>query len=72
MNRLDFLTMREQLMENIDSICDTSLAGLVSQDEIMDKITVTEALDTATMVSGFRPTLASELPTDNADSDTAE
>ena len=45
---------------------------LVSQDEIMDAITVTEALDTATMVSGFRPTLASELPTDNADSDTAE
>ena len=39
---------------------------------IMDKVTVTEALDTATMVSGFRPTLASELPTDNADSDTAE
>ena len=45
---------------------------LVSQDEIMDKITVTEAVDTATMVSGFRPTLASELPTDNADNDTAE
>lgn len=45
---------------------------LVSQDEIMDAITVTEALDTATMVSGFRPTLASELATDNADSDTAE
>ena len=45
---------------------------LVSQDEIMDAITVTEALDTATMVSGFRPTLASELPTDNADNDTAE
>ena len=45
---------------------------LVSQDEIMDAITVTEAVDTATMVSGFRPTLASELPTDNADSDTAE
>ena len=45
---------------------------LVSQDDIMDAITVTEAVDTATMVSGFRPTLASELPTDNADSDTAE
>ena len=45
---------------------------LVSQDEIMEKITVTEALDTATMVSGFRPTLASELPTDSADNDTAE
>ena len=45
---------------------------LVSQDEIMESITVTEAVDTATMVSGFRPTLASELPTDNADSDTAE
>ena len=45
---------------------------LVSQDEIMDAITVTEALDTATMVSGFRPTLASELPTNNADSDSAE
>ena len=45
---------------------------LVSQDEIMDAITVTEAVDTATMVSGFRPTLASELATDNADSDTAE
>ena len=45
---------------------------LVSQDEIMDAVTVTEAVDTATMVSGFRPTLASELPTDNADNDTAE
>ena len=45
---------------------------LVSQDEIMDSITVTEAVDTATMISGFRPTLASELPTDNADNDTAE
>ena len=45
---------------------------LVSQDEIMDAITVMEAVDTATMVSGFRPTLASELPTDNADNDTAE
>ena len=45
---------------------------LVSQDEIMDSITVTEAVDTATMVSGFRPTLASELATDNADNDTAE
>ena len=45
---------------------------LVSQDEIMDAITVTEAVDTATMVSGFRPTLASELPTNNADSDSAE
>jgi len=43
-----------------------------SVNEIMDKVTVTEALDTATMVSGFRPTLASELPTDNADNDTAE
>ena len=29
---------------------------LVSQDEIMDAVTVTEAVDTATMVSGFRPT----------------
>ena len=45
---------------------------LVSQDELMEAITVTEAVDTATMVSGFRPTLASELATDNADSDTAE
>jgi len=45
---------------------------LVSQNDIMDAITVTEAVDTATMVSGFRPTLASELPTDNADNDTAE
>ena len=27
---------------------------LVSQDEIMDAITVTEAVDTATMISGFR------------------
>ena len=43
-----------------------------SVDEVLEKVTVTEALDTATMVSGFRPTLASELPTDNADSDTAE
>ena len=45
---------------------------LVSPDEVLEKVTVTEAVDTATMVSGFRPTLASELPTDNADSDTAE
>ena len=45
---------------------------LVSPDEVLEAVTVTEALDTATMVSGFRPTLASELPTDNADSDTAE
>lgn len=45
---------------------------LVSPDEVLEKVTVTEALDTATMVSGFRPTLASELPTDNADNDTAE
>ena len=46
---------------------------LVSQDEIMDKITVTEAVDTATMVSGFRPTLASELPSEGAGlADTAE
>ena len=45
---------------------------LVSQDEIMDAITVTEAVDTATMVSGFRPTLASDLPTDKADIDTEE
>ena len=44
----------------------------VSEDEIMDAVTVTEAVDTATMISGFRPTLASELPTDNADNDTAE
>jgi len=43
-----------------------------SVDEVLDAVTVTEALDTATMVSGFRPTLASELPTDNADNDTAE
>ena len=39
---------------------------LVSQDEIMDAITVTEAIDTATMVSGFRPTLTSELPSEGA------
>ena len=39
---------------------------LSSQDEIMDAITVTEAVDTATMVSGFRPTLTSELPTQGA------
>jgi len=45
---------------------------LASQDEIMDAITVTEAVDTATMVSGFRPTLASELPADASDNDTAE
>lgn len=44
----------------------------VSEDEIMDAVTVTEAVDTATMISGFRPTLASELPTDDADNDTAE
>lgn len=46
---------------------------LTSQDEIMDAITVTEAVDTATMVSGFRPTLTSELPTQGAGLDpTAE
>jgi len=46
---------------------------LISQDEIMDAITVTEAVDTATMVSGFRPTLTSELPTQGAGLDpTAE
>ena len=45
---------------------------LVSPDEVLEKVTVTEAVDTATMVSGFRPTLASELPTDNADNDSAE
>ena len=39
---------------------------LLSQDEIMDAITVTEAVDTATMVSGFRPTLTSELPSEGA------
>jgi hypothetical protein len=64
----------------------TTGAGLILNEEIttgpvllvnagtgiMSKITVTEAVDTATMISGFRPTLASELPTDNADSDTAE
>ena len=63
----------------------TSGAGLIANEEItaapvlvtstgdvLDAVTVTEAVDTATMVSGFRPTLASELPTDNADNDTAE
>jgi hypothetical protein len=35
-----------------------------SPDEVLEKVTVTEAVDTATMVSGFRPTLASELPSD--------
>ena len=63
----------------------TSGAGLIANEEItaapvlvtstgdvLDAVTVTEALDTATMVSGFRPTLASQLPTDNADNDTAE
>ena len=45
---------------------------VTSTGEVLDAVTVTEALDTATMVSGFRPTLASELATDNADSDTAE
>jgi len=43
-----------------------------SVDEVLEAVTVTEAVDTATMVSGFRPTLANELPTDNADNDTAE
>ena len=43
-----------------------------SVDEVLEAVTITEALDTATMISGFRPTLASELPTDNADNDTAE
>jgi hypothetical protein len=43
-----------------------------STGDVLDAVTVTEAVDTATMVSGFRPTLASELPTDNADNDTAE
>ncbi len=63
----------------------TSGAGLIANEDItaapvlvtstgdvLDAVTVTEALDTATMVSGFRPTLASQLPTDNADNDTAE
>ena len=45
---------------------------VTSTGEVLDAVTVTEALDTATMVSGFRPTLASQLPTDNADNDTAE
>ena len=40
MNRTDFLTIREQVMENIDSICDTSLNGLVSQSEIDQLVTV--------------------------------
>jgi len=39
---------------------------LVSQDELLEAITVTEAVDTATMVSGFRPTLTSELPSEGA------
>ena len=39
---------------------------LVSQDELLEAITVTEAVDTATMVSGFRPTLTSELPSQGA------
>ena len=51
----------------------TSAPVLVtSTGEVLYAVTVTEAVDTATMVSGFRPTLASELPTDNADNDTAE
>ena len=45
---------------------------VTSPDEVLEAVTVTEAVDTATLVSGFRPTLASELPTDNADNDTAE
>ena len=38
--RLELLTMREQLMENIDYICDTSLNGLVSQSEIDQLVAV--------------------------------
>ena len=45
---------------------------VTSPDEVLEAVTVTEAVDTATLVSGFRPTLASELPTDSADNDTAE
>ena len=38
--RLELYTMREQMMQNIDYICDTSLAGLVPQSEIDQLVTV--------------------------------
>ena len=34
MNRLDFLTIREQVMENIDTICDERLDRVIPQDDV--------------------------------------
>ena len=43
-----------------------------SVGEVLESVTVTEAVDTATMVSGSSPTLKAELPANNSDNDTAE
>ena len=43
-----------------------------SEDEIIEAVTVTEAVDTATMVSGLSPSVRAELATNNSDNDTAE
>ena len=43
-----------------------------SEDEIIEAVTVTEAVDTATMVSGLSPSIRAELATNNSDNDTAE
>ncbi len=53
---------------------DVTAAPVVTTDEgaVLEAVTVTEAVDTATMVSGLSPSVRAELPTDNADNDTAE
>ncbi len=43
-----------------------------NEDEIIEAVTVTEAVDTATMVSGLSPSIRAELATNNSDNDTAE
>ena len=43
-----------------------------NEDEIIEAVTVTEAVDTATMVSGLSPSVRAELATNNSDNDTAE
>ena len=54
MNRLDFLTMREQLMENVDSIvdelfCDYFPASVTQRDELVVKLCdmICETMDPA-------------------------
>ena len=53
---------------------EVTAAPVVTTDEgaVLEAVTVTEAVDTATMVSGLSPSVRAELPTDNADNDTAE